>query len=37
MTHAGRDEALAATVAELKSLDAVKDVASVIRVEGIGA
>jgi homoserine dehydrogenase len=37
MTHRATDEALAATVAELKSLDAVKDAASVIRVEGIGA
>ncbi|NQW06544.1 MAG: homoserine dehydrogenase [SAR202 cluster bacterium] len=37
MTHKATDEALAATVAELKSLDAVKDAASVIRVEGIGA
>ncbi len=37
MTHKATDAALAATVAELSSLDAVKDVASVIRVEGMSA
>jgi homoserine dehydrogenase len=37
MTHKATDAALAATVAELQSLGAVKDVASVIRVEGMGA
>ena len=37
MTHKATDSALAATVAELQSLGAVKDVASVIRVEGMGA
>ncbi len=35
MTHKASDAALAATVADLKSLDAVKRVASVIRVEGM--
>lgn len=37
MTHKATDAALSATVAELQSLDAVKDIASVIRVEGMGA
>ena len=37
MTHKATDSALAATVAELQSLGAVKDIASVIRVEGMGA
>ncbi len=37
MTHKASDAALASTVADLSSLDAVKDVASVIRVEGMGA
>ncbi|MEJ6574535.1 MAG: homoserine dehydrogenase [Actinomycetes bacterium] len=37
MTHKATDSALAATVADLSSLDAVKDVASVIRVEGMSA
>lgn len=37
MTHKAADSALAATVSELSSLDAVKDVASVIRVEGMSA
>ena len=35
MTHKATDAALASTVADLSSLDAVKDVASVIRVEGM--
>ena len=37
MTHKATDSALASTVADLSSLDAVKDVASVIRVEGMRA
>jgi len=37
MTHKATDSALASTVADLSSLDAVKDVASVIRVEGMSA
>ena len=37
MTHKASDAALSSTVADLSSLDAVKDVASVIRVEGMGA
>ncbi|MFZ4064129.1 MAG: homoserine dehydrogenase [Candidatus Nanopelagicaceae bacterium] len=37
MTHKASDAALASTVADLSSLDAVKDVASVIRVEGMSA
>jgi len=37
MTHKASDSALASTVADLSSLDAVKDIASVIRVEGMGA
>jgi len=37
MTHKASDAALASTVEDLSSLDAVKDVASVIRVEGMGA
>jgi homoserine dehydrogenase len=37
MTHKATDSALASTVANLSSLDAVKDVASVIRVEGMSA
>jgi homoserine dehydrogenase len=35
MTHKATDSALAATVSDLSSLDAVKDIASVIRVEGM--
>ena len=35
MTHKAADSALAATVADLSSLDAVKDIASVLRVEGM--
>jgi len=34
VTHAAPDSALAATVADLRGLDAVRDVASVMRVEG---
>ncbi len=34
MTHKAKDAALAATVADLGKLDIVKDVSSVIRVEG---
>ncbi len=34
VTHAAPDAALAATVADLRGLDAVRDVASVMRVEG---
>ena len=37
MTHKAADSALAATVADLSSLDAVKDIASVLRVEGMSA
>ena len=37
MTHKATDSSLAATVADLSSLDAVKDIASVIRVEGMSA
>ena len=37
MTHKATDSALASTVSDLSSLDAVKDVASVIRVEGMSA
>jgi homoserine dehydrogenase len=37
MTHKATDSALASTVADLSSLDAVKDIASVIRVEGMSA
>jgi homoserine dehydrogenase len=37
MTHKATDAALASTVSDLSSLDAVKDVASVIRVEGMSA
>jgi homoserine dehydrogenase len=37
MTHKATDAALAATVSDLSSLDSVKDVASVIRVEGMSA
>lgn len=37
MTHKATDAALASTVADLSSLDSVKDIASVIRVEGISA
>ena len=37
MTHKATDSALAATVADLSSLDAVKDIASVLRVEGMSA
>jgi homoserine dehydrogenase len=35
MTHKATDSALAGTVSDLSSLDAVKDIASVIRVEGM--
>jgi homoserine dehydrogenase len=35
MTHKATDSALAATVSDLSSLDVVKDIASVIRVEGM--
>jgi homoserine dehydrogenase len=35
MTHKATDSALASTVADLSTLDAVKDIASVIRVEGM--
>ena len=37
MTHKAADSALAATVADLSTLDAVKDIASVLRVEGMSA
>ena len=37
MTHKATDSSLAATVADLSSLDAVKDIASVLRVEGMSA
>ena len=37
MTHKATDSALAATVEDLSSLDAVKDIASVLRVEGMSA
>jgi homoserine dehydrogenase len=37
MTHKATDSALASTVADLSSLDAVKDIASIIRVEGMSA
>ena len=37
MTHKATDSALASTVSDLSKLDAVKDVASVIRVEGMSA
>lgn len=37
MTHKATDAALASTVADLSSLDSVKDIASVIRVEGMSA
>lgn len=37
MTHIALDSALAATVKELSTLDAVRDVASCIRVEGMGS
>jgi homoserine dehydrogenase len=37
MTHKAADSALAATVAELSKLDAVKDIASVLRVEGMSS
>lgn len=37
MTHKATDSALASTVADLSTLDAVKDIASVIRVEGMSA
>ena len=37
MTHKATDSALASTVVDLSSLDAVKDIASVIRVEGMSA
>ena len=37
MTHKATDSALASTVADLSILDAVKDVASVIRLEGMSA
>ena len=37
MTHKATDSSLAATVADLSSLDAVKDIASVLRVEGMRA
>ena len=37
MTHKATDSALAATVSDLSSLDSVKDVSSVIRVEGMNA
>ena len=37
MTHKATDSALAATVSDLSSLDSVKDVSSVIRVEGMSA
>ena len=37
MTHKATDSALASTVSDLSSLDTVKDVASVIRVEGMSA
>jgi homoserine dehydrogenase len=34
VTHVAPDRALAATVAQLRELDAVRDVLSVMRVEG---
>jgi homoserine dehydrogenase len=37
MTHKATDGALSETVAGLKALDSVKDVASVIRVEGMSS
>ena len=37
MTHKAADSALAATVADLSKLDAVKDIASVLRVEGMSS
>jgi homoserine dehydrogenase len=37
MTHKATDSALAATVSNLSTLDAVKDVASVLRVEGMNS
>jgi homoserine dehydrogenase len=36
VTHAAPDQALAGTVADLRKLDVVRDVASVMRVEGMG-
>ena len=37
MTHKATDSALAATVSNLSTLDAVKDIASVLRVEGMNS